>query len=69
MAAAHYWVVRVMVVSLQMALPALLGGWVDAWLGCAPWLMLLGIACGLVFGVWRLTSMTGPPKTPQGKGR
>lgn len=60
MATAQYWVMQVMAVSLQMALPVLLGGVADAWLGLSPVLMLVGIVCGLALGVWRLVSLKAP---------
>lgn len=48
---AHQWVSRLITISLEMALPAFLGHWLDERWGISPWLTasgaLLGFACGM----------------------
>ena len=57
-------------VSLSMALPALLGYWVDGKLGTTPWLLIVGGALGLVTGVRSLVRMAdsmGRSRRPPGR--
>ncbi len=48
---AHQWVSRLTTVSLEMALPAFLGHWLDKKWNTSPWLTavgaILGFACGM----------------------
>ncbi len=45
-AKAYQWATRIMVVSLEMVLPGLVGHWLDERLGTVVLLMLLGFALG-----------------------
>ena len=42
----------------EMALPALLGRWIDVYLGTHYW-FLVGLVAGPVLGFWHLLVMTG----------
>ena len=67
MALAMAWASRVMTVSLEMALPALLGYWVDQWLGTGIVFVVLGAVLGLVSGTWHLIRMCHPPPADGGE--
>ena len=58
------WTSRVTTISLEMALPGLLGHWADQKLGTGMVLLVLGVLLGLGAGMWHLMLLT---KTP-GKG-
>ena len=46
-ATASRWVSRITTISLEMALPAGLGAWLDRSWGTSPWMVVLGAALGL----------------------
>ncbi len=58
LAEAHIWVSRVTTVSLEMALPALLGHWLDKKSGMTPWLTVVGAVLGFGLGMTHLLRMT-----------
>ena len=63
MAAAMRWVSTVTTVSLEMAIPAGVGVWLDKRLGTVPWLTVAGAVLGLVTGMSHLLKVAGsPPK-------
>ncbi|MCI0741716.1 MAG: AtpZ/AtpI family protein [Gemmataceae bacterium] len=54
-------------VGLEMVAPIALGWWLDSLLGSQPWLLVVGVILGLVFGVWHLVVLSnrgdnGQPK-------
>ena len=59
-AAAMEWVAKITTVGLEMALPAIGGGWLDRRLGTSYW-ALIGVALGVTVGIWHLIQMTRPP--------
>jgi hypothetical protein len=56
------WVAKITTVSLEMALPAIGGGYLDTRLGTSYW-ALVGVVVGVVVGMWHLLQMTRPPKS------
>lgn len=54
---AHRWVSRLTTVSLEMALPAFLGHWLDEKWGTSPWLTALGALLGFAVGMTHLLRM------------
>ncbi len=60
------WTSRVMTISLEMVIPALIGHWVDRWLGTGPVLLVSGAILGQVAGMWHLIQLTRPPGGRQG---
>jgi hypothetical protein len=58
MADAMIWVSRITTVGLEMALPAVLGRWLDSHFGTGYW-FVLGLVGGPVMGFWHLLVMTG----------
>jgi hypothetical protein len=58
MADAIAWVSRITTVAAEMALPGLIGWWLDRRWGTS-FLMLVGFSLGLVAGFWHLLIMTG----------
>jgi hypothetical protein len=61
------WVAKITTVSLEMALPAIGGGYLDSRLGTSYW-ALVGVIVGVVVGMWHLLQMTRPRSTPS-RGR
>ena len=57
MALAMMWVQRITTISLEMALPAGAGYWLDEKFGTEPWLVALGAVFGLVAAMWHLLQM------------
>lgn len=45
------WGARVTSIGLEFALPAVLGHFLDKWLGSAPWLTILGAILGMAIGM------------------
>ena len=67
MATAMAWASRVTTVSMEMALPPLLGYWADQWLGTGILFVVLGAILGLVSGTWHLIRMCQPPPANGGE--
>ena len=57
MALAVEWVSKITTVALEMALPAIGGGYLDRRLGTHYW-SLAGLILGFVVGMWHLLQMT-----------
>jgi ATP synthase protein I len=57
MALAVEWVSKITTVALEMALPAIGGGYLDRRLGTNYW-SLAGLILGFVVGMWHLLQMT-----------
>jgi len=53
------WVARITTVSLEMVIPAVIGGWLDNRFG-TNMLALTGLLIGVPLGVWHLIKMTKP---------
>jgi hypothetical protein len=53
------WVAKITTVGLEMALPAIGGGYLDHKLGTTYW-ALVGVILGVVLGMWHLLQMTRP---------
>ena len=51
------WVSQITTVSLEMALPALLGNWLDSRWQTEPWLVVVGGALGFTLGMRHLLQM------------
>jgi len=68
-AAAMEWVAKITTVGLEMALPAIGGGWLDRRLGTSYW-ALLGVVVGVAVGLLHLLQMTrqSQEKTRGSKG-
>jgi F0F1-type ATP synthase assembly protein I len=58
-ALAMEWVAKITTVGLEMALPAIGGGYLDRWLNTNYW-QLVGIVVGMIVGMWHLLQMTRP---------
>jgi hypothetical protein len=67
MAVAYGWAWRVMTIALEMALPGVVGYWLDQRLGTRFVLMLLGFAGGMTLAFWQLmkiaSAQSGPKRT------
>ena len=59
-ALAFEWVAKITTVGLEMALPAIIGGYADRRLGTGYW-ALVGLVFGFVAGLWHLLRMTSAP--------
>jgi F0F1-type ATP synthase assembly protein I len=57
-ALAMEWVAKITTVGLEMALPAIGGGYLDRRFGTSFW-ALVGLVLGVVVGIWHLLQMTG----------
>ena len=57
MAQAVEWVTKITTVALEMALPAIGGGYLDKRFGTKYW-ALAGVVLGFVVGMWHLLQMT-----------
>jgi hypothetical protein len=68
-ALAMEWVAKITTVGIEMALPAIGGGWLDRRFGTSHW-ALVGVVLGVTVGFWHLLQMTRPParKTDGGSG-
>lgn len=47
----------IITIACMMVVPALLGSWIDAWLGTVVLFMFLGVIFGVVAGVWQLVKL------------
>jgi hypothetical protein len=62
LASAMEWVAKITTVALEMALPAIGGGYLDTRLGTSYW-ALIGVVVGVVGGMWHLLQMTRQPNS------
>jgi ATP synthase protein I len=53
------WSTRVTTIGLEFAVPALLGFWLDRWLGSSPWFTVTGAFLGLASGTLHLVRLAG----------
>jgi hypothetical protein len=52
------WVAQITTISLEMALPAALGYWLDERCGTDPWLVIIGAVLGFATAMWHLLQLT-----------
>ena len=64
-ALAMEWVAKITTVALEMALPAIGGGFLDRKFNTSYW-ALIGVVVGMVVGMWHLLQMT---RTPSAKSK
>lgn len=57
-AKAYHWASRIMVVSLEMVLPGVMGHWIDRQFGTVAVFLVVGLVAGCTGGVWHLIQMT-----------
>ena len=57
MVVAMHWVSQVTTISIEMALPAGLGYWLDQRWGTEPWLVVCGAVIGFAVGMWHLLQL------------
>jgi uncharacterized protein YqgC (DUF456 family) len=67
MAQAVDWVSKITTVALEMALPAIGGGYLDKRFGTKYW-ALAGLVLGFVVGMWHLLQMTKVTGSGKSKG-
>lgn len=68
-AVAFHWASQVTTISVEMALPMLLGVWVDQNLGTKVVFALIGVALGLWLGIWSLLRIAKIIGSEDGDGR
>ena len=61
-AKAYHWATRIMLVSLEMVLPAIAGYWLDVWLGTKVLFVLVGLALGCTAATVHLVQLTRSEK-------
>lgn len=61
-AKAYQWATRIMIVSLEMVLPGIVGYWLDRWLGTKVVFMLIGFAVGCTASMTHLMKLTRSEK-------
>jgi len=66
LALAMEWVAKITTVGLEMALPAIGGGYLDRRLGTGYW-ALVGVGVGMSVGLWHLLLMTRPKAAERGR--
>ncbi|MEN6451120.1 MAG: AtpZ/AtpI family protein [Thermoguttaceae bacterium] len=59
--AAMLWTSRITSIALEMAVPGLLGYWLDRRLGTGLVLLLVGVAIGFATGILSLIRLTREP--------
>lgn len=65
-ALAMEWTSRITTVALEMVVPALLGYWLDQWLGTRMVFLILGAILGFATGFYSLLRLTRP-SDPKGR--
>ena len=48
------WASRISAIGIMFVLPALVGAWVDRYLGTSPWLTILGCFLGISAGMFEI---------------
>jgi len=69
LAEAHLWVSRLTTVSLEMALPAFFGHWLDKKWGTTPLLTAVGALLGFVCGLTHLLQMAKEAERKEQKSK
>ena len=64
----HQLASQVTSVSLEMALPAALGYWLDTRAGTAPWLLIVGAVLGVTVGMWHLLQIVAQDRRADRRG-
>jgi len=64
---AMQWVNQITTVSLEMALPAALGYWLDQKWQTEPWLVAVGAVLGFVTAMTHLLQLTRSGRASQGR--
>lgn len=59
LAVAMHWVTQVSTISLEMALPPVLGHWADSRWGTGPWLVSVGAIFGFAVAMLQLLKLAG----------
>jgi F0F1-type ATP synthase assembly protein I len=65
MVVAMRWVQQITSIAFEMALPALLGYWLDQRCGTEPWLLVLGAVLGFCLMMRHLVVITAKLGKPQ----
>ena len=60
LASAMGWASLMTTISLGMALPGLIGLWLDRWLGTGVLFVIVGVILGFSTGIWQLIKLTTP---------
>ncbi len=68
LAVAMEWVAKITTVGLEMVLPAIGGAYLDKRIGTTYW-ALIGVALGMVVGMWHLLQMTRKKDGGSGSGK
>jgi hypothetical protein len=68
-AKAYQWATRIMVVSLEMVLPSLVGYWLDRQLGTVLVFTIIGSVLGCTGGLWHLIHLTRTETDSPGTNR
>lgn len=53
------WSARVTTIGLEFCVPAVLGHFVDRWMGTAPWLTVIGALLGMAIGMMHVLRLPG----------
>jgi len=64
LARAMVWSSRVTTISLEMAVPGLVGVWLDRRLGTGMLLVVVGVILGFALGMWHLIKLANPTNPP-----
>jgi hypothetical protein len=65
MAVAMAWASRITTVSLEMAIPPVVGYWIDQRLGTRVVFTMLGAALGMTAAIWQLTHLSSKRPDPE----
>jgi hypothetical protein len=68
-AVAYQWATRIMVVAMEMVLPALVGHWIDARLGTVVLFLLIGLGLGCTAATVHLMQMIRSDTQPKSSER
>jgi F0F1-type ATP synthase assembly protein I len=60
LAIAYEWAARIIVISLEMVLPGVIGYGIDYWLGTVCLFLVIGLVAGSIGGMRHLLQMTRP---------
>jgi F0F1-type ATP synthase assembly protein I len=68
MAQAIAWSSRITTICLEMVIPAVIGYWLDQWLGTGTVFVLIGAGVGLVAGMMHLIRIANAETGPSARG-